>query len=203
MGSFELSWMVVILLALFYLLLVGRSLMLAARGVNPWVLGQGKRGLRKLMELLLLAGLLYWTFENVNAALGYRWVVLPAFFYRSWWTGAGMAAAGCLAMLLGLALFAGALVSFGASWRIGIDRNRPGQQLVTAGVFGRSRNPIFVAVDLFFLGSLLVWGNLFFLLLFLAAFGGIHYQILQEERFLHEQYAEEYVRYQQRVRRYW
>jgi protein-S-isoprenylcysteine O-methyltransferase Ste14 len=196
-----LNVLVMMLLVLFYLLFLGRSLLLIGQGVNPWMLGKGKRRLRQAVELLFLVGLVYWTFENFNAALGYRWPVLPELFYRPLFTSHALAGAGCLAMLLGLFLFSWALFSFGASWRIGIDRHSPGR-LVTGGIFGTTRNPVFVAVDLFFLGSLLIYANLFFLLIFVLAALGIHYQILQEERFLLEQYGEAYARYQKQVHRY-
>ena len=55
--------------------------------------------------------------------------------------GAWFVVAGVLILIL-------ALLSFGNSWRIGIDTRTPGQ-LVTTGIFAFSRNPIFVFMDLY------------------------------------------------------
>src|SRR5262245_31461409 len=49
--------------------------------------------------------------------------------------------AGVLLFLAGLSLLLGSLVSFGKSFRIGIDIDRP-DRLVTKGVYSYSRNPI-------------------------------------------------------------
>jgi hypothetical protein len=56
--------------------------------------------------------------------------------------------------------------------------------------------------DLYFVGTRLLQRDIFFLLFAAAAIGGIHYQILQEERFLSKHYGEAYRRYLQTVPRY-
>jgi protein-S-isoprenylcysteine O-methyltransferase Ste14 len=54
---------------------------------------------------------------------------------------------GAALVLTAPALYAAALRSLGVSWRIGIDRKYP-SPLVTSGLFGWSRNPIYLAFDL-------------------------------------------------------
>jgi protein-S-isoprenylcysteine O-methyltransferase Ste14 len=192
---------VIVLLVCFYLLFLGRTLMLMARGINPFALGKGKRGFPKFLELFFLIGLLYWTFELSNAAAGWQIALLPAWFYQRWFESVLGSILGPVLMAGGLGLFGWALLSFGASWRIGIDGSNPGE-LVTAGAFAFSRNPIFVAVDLYLAGAFLAYGNRFFLLAAVIGSAGIHYQILQEERFLRARHGEAYATYQRRVRRY-
>src|ERR1700677_3470166 len=51
---------------------------------------------------------------------------------------------GVLFCLAGLGLFLWSLVSFGQSFRVGIDINHP-NRLTTTGIFAFSRNPIYVA----------------------------------------------------------
>ena len=70
---------------------------------------------------------------------------------------------GVLLILAGDALFVWALISFGNSWRIGIDEKSAGA-LVTNGIFAFSRNPIFAFIDLYFLGTFLVSGAPIFLI---------------------------------------
>jgi len=102
---------------------------------------------------------------------------------------------------LSVAVFILALVSFGASWRIGIDAKTPGG-LVTTGIFALSRNPIFVFLDLYAFGTFLINGTLGFLLFALILAVGIHYQIIQEESFLRRTYGKAYHDYCRRTARY-
>jgi protein-S-isoprenylcysteine O-methyltransferase Ste14 len=108
---------------------------------------------------------------------------------------------GVAAIVTGLALFAAALWSFGRSWRIGIDHDRPGT-LITRGIFAWTRNPIFLFMDIYFVGTWLIQRDLFFLLFAIVAVAGIHYQILLEEKFLVRHYGDTYRRYLLRVPRY-
>ena len=89
----------------------------------------------------------------------------------------------------------------GTSWRIGIDPDSD-QRLVTSGVFGVSRNPIYLALDLIAAAVFLMSGSLFFLVSGIVVIAGIHVQILREERFLASAFGEEYERYRARVARY-
>jgi len=95
---------------------------------------------------------------------------------------------------LALVIFSGAFVSFGDSWRMGFDVKTPGT-LVTKGIFAVSRNPIYLALDLWFCGIFLINGNLFFLLFAVSTIGAIHWQILQEETFLLKLYGQNYQDY--------
>ena len=90
---------------------------------------------------------------------------------------------GVLLIASGLALFVLSLISSRNPWRIGIDTQSAGG-LVTTGVFSLTRNPVFLFLDVYFLGSWLIYPNLFFGVFALVAVAGIHRQILEEERFL-------------------
>src|SRR5207247_3130755 len=74
---------------------------------------------------------------------------------------------GALLLVFTLALFVLALIAFGRSWRVGIDAECAGQ-LARGGIFAASRNPIFLALDLYFLGTFLINGTLGFLLFAVA-----------------------------------
>ena len=108
---------------------------------------------------------------------------------------------GVVLITIGLVIFIMSLRDFGRSWRVGIDKDTS-DKLVTAGIFSVSRNPMFLFLDMYFIGIALIYPNFFFMLSCLIVIPGLHYQILQEEKFLLSKYGEEYERYKSRVRRY-
>jgi protein-S-isoprenylcysteine O-methyltransferase Ste14 len=110
------------------------------------------------------------------------------------WLGVVLCGAGLLF------LFA-TLVSFGRSFRVGIDDEKP-DKLVTGGVFALSRNPIYVAFWFILLGQFLVFPSLLLLVYLVAATGLFHRQVKREESYLAEHYGGEYADYCRRVRRY-
>jgi len=136
-------------------------------------------------------------FYTVFAAAFNLPIISTQTFFRSEvvsWVGVLLCLAGLILLLL-------SLVSFGKSFRVGIDIDRP-DKLVTTGVFAFSRNPIYVAFGCVLLGQFLVFPN-WILLVYLA--GGVwlfHRQVLREEEFLRKEYGDEYAEYCGRVHRY-
>ncbi|MDX9865642.1 MAG: isoprenylcysteine carboxylmethyltransferase family protein [Anaerolineaceae bacterium] len=110
------------------------------------------------------------------------------------WIGVALCLAGLLILLW-------SLVSFGQSFRIGIDTTRP-DQLITSGIFACSRNPIYTAFAMILLGQFLIFSNWILLVYAFAAFWLFHRQVLREEDFLKEHYGEAFTAYCQNVRRY-
>ena len=103
--------------------------------------------------------------------------------------------------LAGLLLLLWSLVSFGQSFRVGIDTDHP-DKLITTGVFAFSRNPIYVAFAFILLGQFLIFSNWILLIYFGAAIWLFHRQVLREEDYLKKHYGKEYLEYCNRVRRY-
>jgi protein-S-isoprenylcysteine O-methyltransferase Ste14 len=101
----------------------------------------------------------------------------------------------------GLSLMLASLVSFGRSFRVGIDRKHP-DDLVTSGIFALSRNPIYVAFALVLPGEFLIFPNWIFPAYAIAGTWLFHRQVLREEDFLRRRYGEEFTAYRRRVRRY-
>ena len=118
------------------------------------------------------------------------------FFHSSLisWIGAFFDLAGLIMFLLGL-------VSFGKSFRVGIDADHPGR-LIKTGVFAISRNPIYVAFGLVLIGQFLVFPNWILLVYLGAATWLFHRQVLREEEFLGKHYGQEYADYCKHVSRY-
>jgi protein-S-isoprenylcysteine O-methyltransferase Ste14 len=103
--------------------------------------------------------------------------------------------------LVGLALLLWSLVSFGQSFRVGIDTQHP-DSLITTGIFSFSRNPIYVALAIILLGQFLIFPNWILLVYTCAAFWLFQRQVIREEDYLKQHYGEAYVAYCHRVRRY-
>jgi protein-S-isoprenylcysteine O-methyltransferase Ste14 len=101
----------------------------------------------------------------------------------------------------GLLLFLSSLVSFGRSFRIGIDTDQP-DTLITDGIFAFSRNPIYVAFAIILIGEFLIFPNWLTLIYLGAATWLFHRQVLREEDYLRRHYGAAYQDYCHRVRRY-
>ena len=118
-------------------------------------------------------------------------------FFRSdiiAWIGVGFCFGGLLVLIL-------SVVSFGKSFRIGIDVDHP-DKLITTGVFALSRNPIYVGFALVLVGQFLVFPNWVPLAYLVGGVLLFHRQVLREEDFMRRHYGDEYEQYCARVRRY-
>jgi protein-S-isoprenylcysteine O-methyltransferase Ste14 len=89
----------------------------------------------------------------------------------------------------------------GESWRIGIDEEHR-TPLVRKGVFGVSRNPIFLGMISTLLGLFLVTPNAVTLLVLGLGVVLIQIQVRLEEEFLSSAHGEDYEEYRREVRRW-
>ncbi len=110
------------------------------------------------------------------------------------WLGVAFCVAGLLFLFW-------SLVSFGRSFRVGIDDENP-DKLVTGGVFAWSRNPMYVAFWFILSGQFVVFRNWLLLIYLAAATWLFHRQVRREESYLAQRYGAEYTDYCGRVRRY-
>jgi protein-S-isoprenylcysteine O-methyltransferase Ste14 len=104
----------------------------------------------------------------------------------------------CLAGFIFLVL---SLISFGNSFRVGIDTEHP-DKLIKTGIFTLSRNPIYVGFAIILIGQFLIFPNWILLVYLGAAVWLFHRQVLREEEFLKKHHGQEYIDYCKRVRRY-
>jgi protein-S-isoprenylcysteine O-methyltransferase Ste14 len=86
------------------------------------------------------------------------------------------------------------------SWRIGIDTETK-TELVTTGLFGLSRNPIFFGMILSLIGLFLVSPNALTFLFLILGYVLIQIQIRLEEEFLTNEHGQKYIDYKHKVRR--
>jgi protein-S-isoprenylcysteine O-methyltransferase Ste14 len=110
-------------------------------------------------------------------------------------------AVGVLLLLLSLFWIALAQSQMGEAWRIGIDTEHE-TPLVQKGVFGLSRNPIFLGMMLTLLGLFLTIPNTLTLLALCLGVVLIGIQVRLEEDYLAQAHPEAYRDYRQRVRRW-
>lgn len=86
------------------------------------------------------------------------------------------------------------------SWRIGIDTTTK-TDLITSGLFGVSRNPIFFGMIISLLGLFLTIANAFTAMFLILGYVLIQVQIRLEEEFLSKQHEEKYLTYKKKTRR--
>ncbi|MCU0347081.1 MAG: isoprenylcysteine carboxylmethyltransferase family protein [Saprospiraceae bacterium] len=86
------------------------------------------------------------------------------------------------------------------SWRIGIDTETK-TKLVTTGLFGMSRNPIFFGMTVSLIGLFLVTPNALTAIFLLIGHVLIQIQIRLEEEFLLKEHGAVYSEYMRKVRR--
>ena len=167
-------------------------------GINPYKLGNGDTVhdfVGKLFRLTLIAAaLIVFVFSFLDQY--YEWLSPIAWMNSS------------VLMMIGIALLVLALIwvlvaqlQMGDSWRIGIDEESK-SALVQHGLFGVSRNPIFLGMLVMLVGLLLLLPTAVTLTITVLGFVLIHVQVRLEEAFLTEKYGEDYRKYQMNVHRW-
>lgn len=168
-----------------------RAAMLGRRGIAVLKFGATDRG-----DFFIAPFALFYVYLIAGAALHWPAVVHGALFDSSAASWIGVALCLCALVLMIVTL-----ISFGTSFRVGIDTERP-DKLVTSGVFAFTRNPIYVAFTALLAGEFLIMPNWILLLYFALGVALLHRQVLREEAYLRVHYGEEYRRYSERVPRY-
>lgn len=172
-------------------MVIARSLLMSRQGIKAIHFGNLDR------KDFLIPPFAFFYFYTVFAA-AFHWpsVSRQQFFHSEIiaWLGVGLC-------LMGLLILLWSLISFGRSFRVGIDVDKP-DKLITSGIFAYSRNPIYVAFWIILLGQFLIFPNWILLVYLGAASWLLHRQVLREEEYLSQHYGSEYSDYMSRVRRY-
>jgi len=146
-------------------------------------------------HVIVLPPLLY--FGALVAGLLLNWAAPQPILSSSarYWAGGALAGVGVL-----IAAWARSLME-----RAGTNVNPmlPTTALVTTGPFKRSRNPLYVALTLLYIGLALLTNSLWVLLLIVPVALVMHYGVVRrEERYLETKFGDAYRAYHGRVRRY-
>lgn len=138
--------------------------------------------------LLAVGGLLEWL---------WRWPLLPMHgrgLLRWGWGGA--------LVVLGLAVMAVAVRAFRAAGT-NVETPKPAISLVTEGIYGLSRNPMYVSLTLLFGGIAVLANSGWLTLLVLPFLAVLRVGVIpREERYLERKFGEPYRAYRARVRRW-
>ena len=161
-------------------------------------LGSGASGPGGKRSRRSLAGILTQMLGFFAVGLGPVKATLPA-------TGTAALAEGAAVAILmagSVLLFASAARTMGANWSL-IARTRADHELVTDGVFGRLRHPIYTAMALFLLALAVALGHEAHLLVGAPLFAaGTWIRVREEEKLLRAQFGDAYDSYAGRVKRF-
>jgi protein-S-isoprenylcysteine O-methyltransferase Ste14 len=129
------------------------------------------------------------------------YMALPAPLYPAGFQPAGIAI-GIVLIITGFSLIAATRREL-ARFSQPTDPGQPTTGLVTSGVFGLSRNPLYLAAVPLFAGLAIALNNLWALGSLVPAVIVCHYMLIApEESYLEEKFGEDYVRYAEQVNRW-
>lgn len=186
---------------LLILLIAGRIIFLKKKGIAVSDSNKTSGWKTVLLYLLFLLILSVWIIELAQPLFYFTFSVLPETIKQPVFDSLFFDMTGTGIVLAALILMALSLAHFKNSLRFGLNEYNHGK-LITRGIFSISRNPFFLSIILYFLGTALVFMNWFFIGFALLAAISIHFFILKEEKFMKQHYGESYRKYRQRVRRY-
>jgi protein-S-isoprenylcysteine O-methyltransferase Ste14 len=173
----------------------------ARDGINPFAFLLSKERRGKLVETgFLLVTLLFFVEVGLQAfnrpfRLLPDWAYVPLLYSRA------LYAAGVVLVLTSFIVLVRAYVDLGPSWRVGVDPHQP-SDLVTSGIYGWTRNPIYFFFMLYTLGTLFMFPSPVFLVLTLAMWLMVIAMTRQEEIFLHAAFGATYDDYRSRTPRF-
>ena len=177
-------------LAVFYGIYFGKMLVQKRHGIRTHQIGRRKEKRLHTVETLMSIATFGVPITQLMSIV-FEWNLLPA----------NVRFTGFLVGMLGDGIFLLSVLCMKDSWRAGIPAEDK-TELVTTGIYRFSRNPAFLGFDLMYIGVLLLYGNLLTLGFSVFAIVMLHFQILQEERYLANTFGADYEKYKKHVFRY-
>ncbi len=186
---------------LFIILIVGKTIILKKEGVA--VSSNTKKGgfVKYIIYPIFIFILVLFIFELINQMLETPYSILPKFITQNFFNSIFLEISGVLIITTSLIFLLLTLRNFNKSLRFGMNSENLGE-LITTGIFSISRNPFFGSINIYFIGIALICPSIFFITFAIITVVSIHFFILQEEKFLVENYGKEYKNYAKNVRRY-
>lgn len=130
----------------------------------------------------------YWIYQFSNLA-----IFASLFFLNVQDAPPTIFCVGTIIYVVGIVVLTMSVVNFAKPSESGINKN---------GLYQLSRNPMYVAYFLFFMGCVLLTQSLLLLALVLVFQITAHFIILSEERWCIQEFGSEYEEYMHKVRRY-
>ncbi len=194
MNSFSNNVQIYVII-IFLCIFIWRILSLYLKGgIRPISLTSQNDTLRGRLTVSLIIAISTWVSVTLLYALNANIQSVSSFLVIELFNSLGGRIGGVLFMITGLVVYAIALVNLGDAWRIGNNQETP-SKLVTHGTYKVSRNPIYLSLALFLIGTFLINGTLIFLVLTILVILNLHYLILREEKLLSRVYGEAFNRY--------
>jgi protein-S-isoprenylcysteine O-methyltransferase Ste14 len=115
------------------------------------------------------------------------------------WIATGV---GIVLIAIGLAIIVSAIVQMRRA-KTNVEPWKPTTKILDQGLYGISRNPIYMAMTLVYIGIAAFFNSFWFLPSLVLVLPTIHYGvILREEKYLESKFGEEYLSYKKQVRRW-
>ena len=179
-----------LIMILFYSIYFGKMIIQKRQGIKTRQLGKGKNQKVRVVEILLsIATLVIVPIQLISIILDLTVLNDNIRFI------------GFLVGILGDILFLISIITMKNSWRAGIP-SEDNIEFISNGIYKISRNPAFVGFDLMYIGICLVYCNVLTIIFSLFAIVMLHFQILQEEKYLEKTFGEKYITYKYKVFRY-
>lgn len=110
--------------------------------------------------------------------------------------------AGVFILIGSMILTRASQVQLKGAWRIGIDRTNIKTELITTGIYSKSRNPIALSMLLSALGLFFVTPNMITFTIIAVVYVIFSIRILLEEEHLYKLHGEAYESYRKKTRRW-
>ena len=179
-----------LIIVLFYSIYFGKMIIQKRQGIKTRQLGKGKNQHVRAVEILLsIATLVIVPIQLISIILDLTVLNDNIRFI------------GFLVGILGDILFLISITTMKNSWRAGIP-SEDNTEFVSNGIYKISRNPAFVGFDLMYIGICLLFCNVLTMIFSLFAIIMLHFQILQEEKYLEKTFGDKYITYKNKVFRY-
>lgn len=179
-----------LIMILFYSIYFGKMIIQKRQGIKTRQLGKGKNQNVRTIEILIsIATLIIIPIQLISIILNLTLLDNKIRFI------------GFLVGILGDILFLIAIITMKNSWRAGIP-SEDKIEFVSNGIYKISRNPAFVGFDLMYIGICLLYCNVLTIVFSLFAIIMLHFQILEEEKYLKKTFGEKYLSYKNKVCRY-
>ena len=179
-----------VVLALFYGIYFSKLIAQKRRGIRTNQIGSRKEKTLHRVELLMSAATVLAPAAQLLAVV-FDVNRMPD----------GVRRTGFVIGLTGDVVFLAAVLCMKDSWRAGIPENDK-TSVVTRGIYAFSRNPAFLGFDLMYIGIFLMYANWLTGITSAFAIIMLHFQILQEEKYLETVFGKEYTEYKRHVFRY-
>ena len=179
-----------LIMILFYSIYFGKMIIQKRQGIKTRQLGKGKNQHVRAVEILLsIATLVIVPIQLIS-------IILDLTILND-----NIRFIGFLVGILGDILFLISIITMKNSWRAGIP-SEDNTEFISNGIYKISRNPAFVGFDLMYIGICLLYCNVLTIIFSLFAIVMLHFQILQEEKYLEKTFGEKYITYKYKVFRY-